>query len=290
MNLGKLKKLEEKKKVGQEKFKLAIEFSKYSFSYTDQKVLKNISMKVYDGDFVTIIGPNGSGKSSLLKSLSKILTGGEGDILVNGKHLQDYSQKDLAKEISYVPQGLQSFREGLAFNVYEFVLMGRYPYSSTFSSMKKAKDHETVIRVLKQIGIYHFKDRSLDTLSGGELQKVFIATALAQGGKIILLDEPASHLDPKQQLEIYQLLMSLNSHFKRTLLLVTQDVNSVLRYGKQVFGLQNGSIFFSESRENLTKTHYLSDLFGVSFRFVVDPQSKVKVAFSEAFAKKELEK
>lgn len=253
----------------------AIQLKNFYFQYQEVQALNNLSFSIEKGDFVSVIGPNGSGKTTLLKCLTKILPYGMGDLLILGKPLLDYSQKSLAQKISYVPQN--TFTQSV-FSVFELVLMGRYPHLNSFSVLKK-EDKELCFKALHQTGSFPFRNRFLNTLSGGERQKVFISSALAQGAKILLLDEPTLFLDPKSQFEIYNLLRELNQTEKLTILLVTHDINSAVQYGKKILALKEGHIsYFGESKSFMTREN-LETLFSTSFHFIEDPKTKVKFAF-----------
>ena len=156
--------------------KTMIEVSRFSFSIGRKEILKDVSFAVQEGEYLSITGPNGAGKSTLLKRLVRIHHGGDGAIRLAGKPLDDYSQKTLAQQISYVPQA-----DGRVapFTVHEFVMMGRYPYLSPFSPAG-TDDEKAVRQALAMTETSSFAQRSLHTLSGGERQKVFIAAALAQ--------------------------------------------------------------------------------------------------------------
>ncbi|MEN6498247.1 MAG: ABC transporter ATP-binding protein, partial [Thermoguttaceae bacterium] len=150
-----------------------IDVRDFSFCIGKKTILRDVSFSVSEGEYLTIIGPNGAGKTTLLKCLDRILTGGSGTIEVYGRPLASYSQKELAQRISYVPQA-----DGrvFPFTVEQFVLMGRYPYLSPFSTVSRA-DWGVVRETLHRTGIEEFAQRLLGTLSGGERQKVYIAAA-----------------------------------------------------------------------------------------------------------------
>lgn len=246
-----------------------IEIKDYSFSIGGAEILKNIFLDVFDGEYLSIIGPNGAGKSTLLKCLIRIYTGGKGIIRLYGKPLSEYGQKELARFISYVPQ---SDGRNLDFTVYEFVLMGRYPYLSPFSSVKPS-DRSAVDDALNQTETTRLSDRSINTLSGGEKQNVMIAAAIAQGAKILLLDEPTTFLDPKHQSDINRTLKRVNRASGITVISVTHDINSAAMISDRMTVLKDGRSEFSGVPSELMNNTVLEKVYNKSFVFVSHPQT-----------------
>lgn len=173
-----------------------------SFSYNGRAILRDIAFEVKEGEFLAILGPNGAGKSTLLRCLAKILKC-EGEIEICGRNLHEYSRRELSKTIAYVPQRV----EPNFLRVFDMVLLGRKPYMGIIPS---EEDIKAVERALKTLKIEHLAGRLTKTLSGGELQKVAIARALAQESSIILLDEPTNNLDPRSQVDLMNLLRKLS--------------------------------------------------------------------------------
>lgn len=247
-----------------------IECVHYSFAYNGKNILNDLNFSVYSGDFLTIIGPNGAGKTTLLKCIMRIHeSNGGGHIKISDKIIHDYSQKKLATILSYVPQ---STAVTAPFSVHEFVQMGRYPYSSPFVTAT-AEDREAVEKALLRTGTTHMKKRYLNTLSGGERQKVIIAAALAQGARVMLLDEPTTFLDPKHQVEIYNLLAELNHDEDITIISVTHDVTTALMIGERILALKEGSIIFDGQATELKQGPILQDLYDTPFH--VDRLSEI---------------
>ena len=254
-----------------------IEAKKISFNISGKDILREVSFSVGRGDFVSIIGPNGAGKSTLVKCLLRILIGGGGAILIKGKPLESYNQRELAKIISYVPQTGELIPP---FTVYEFVLMGRYPYLSPLSSPKK-DDHEAVLEALMLTGTDEFAGRELSTLSGGERQKVFIAAALAQGSEIMLLDEPTTFLDPKHQYDILKILRKVNEHGV-TIIAVTHDINHAVLFSRRILGIKEGNMVFDGPPEGIMKKEILYKLYERPFTFTVHPKTGMPLILPDA--------
>ncbi|MEM3546647.1 MAG: ABC transporter ATP-binding protein [Candidatus Bathyarchaeia archaeon] len=176
------------------------------FSYpTGKEVIKGISFKVNSGDIFCILGPNGCGKTTLLKCLCGILKPTKGLILLDGVEVKPTSRAEYAKIVAYLPQEHRSF---LPYRVLDFVVMGRVPHLDIFSTPSD-KDYRIAEEALKEVDAYHLKDRPYVELSGGEKQLVLIARALAQQPKILLLDEPTSQLDLKNQAIVLKVLSRL---------------------------------------------------------------------------------
>ena len=250
-----------------------LEIKSLSLSIHNSNILKNISGSIGRGEVWSIVGPNGAGKSTLLKCLMRIHTGWKGEIQLLGKTLKTYSQRDLARLVSFVPQAGEN--QNFPFTVQEFVRMGRYAYSGLFG-FSHPGDESAVNLAIAKARIEKFIDRTLDTLSGGERQKVFIAAALAQGGQILLLDEPTTFLDYRHQAEIMEILKSINQDSKTTIINVTHDVNAAILSGGKVMALKDGRVIWTGTSEEMLNEGLLRKIFDASFRFIDDPQTGLK--------------
>ena len=180
-----------------------LEIKNGNFSYTDgNPILKDINLKIESGEIFTILGQNGIGKTTLLKCINGVLKWNSGEVFIDNKKVN--SIKDL-KDIAYVPQA-HSF--SFSYTVRELSIMGRAKYLNIFSTPSKS-DYDIVEKVLDEMGILHLKDRKCSELSGGQLQLVFLARALVGEPKILILDEPESHLDFKNQTKILRTIVQL---------------------------------------------------------------------------------
>jgi iron complex transport system ATP-binding protein len=255
-----------------------IEITRFSFRLGGKDILKDISLTVEEGEYISIVGQNGAGKTTLLKCINKIHKRGSGDIRVAGKRLDKYGQRELARQVSYVPQanGLM-----IPFTVYEFIMMGRYPYLRPFSSPGE-KDESAIHDAMAVTGTLSFRDRLLGTLSGGERQKVFIAAALAQQSKILLLDEPTTFLDPKHESDIYTLLARVNRQRGVTIVSVTHDINSAVLTSRRVLALKNGSVAFYGHPEEFMNNDILQNVFEKAFTFIQHPQQGKTIVAPES--------
>ena len=218
-----------------------INLNKVEFGYGKLKVLKDINLTIEEGQFLSIIGPNGAGKSTLLKVINNIYENYDGNISIYGKNIRDYSRKELARVVSFVPQDTYLDFE---FSIEEFVFMGRYPFQKRFQNDGKY-DYDISYRAMALTNTLEIKDRLITQISGGERQRALIAKALAQDPKIILLDEPTSHLDINHQIEVLELLKELNKKQNLTIISVLHDLNLASRYSDKLVLLKDGKILKS---------------------------------------------
>ena len=254
-----------------------IQINNLSLTLSGKEILKGISLEVNRGEYISIIGPNGAGKTSLVKCISRIYANWSGSVEINGKNINHCSQRELARQLSYVPQA-----EGrtLPFTVFEFVLMGRYPHLSPFTSVS-ATDKAMVFEILNKAGLASFSERKLDTLSGGERQMVFIAAALAQGADILLLDEPTSFLDYRHQAEVVQLLGRLHRENNITILAVSHDINAACMQSNRIMALKNGERRFFEAPDKAMDSAALEELYETPFLITEHPSGQGCIALAE---------
>lgn len=254
------------------------EINDLSLSIGKNKILSSVSLDIYEGEYLSIIGPNGAGKTTLLKCLMRIITGIRGAVLLKGVPIEKLSQKNIARHISYVPQSDGRF---FPFTVEEFVMMARYPYLSPFTSIG-AKDKTAVHDALSLTNTTRFAERQMNTLSGGEKQTVFIAAALAQGSRILLLDEPTTFLDPKHESDIYKILKRINHEFCRTIVSVTHDINSAVLQSDRIAILKNGKITFCGKAQDVMNNTILEKVYGKPFTFIKHPKTGKLIIAPEA--------
>jgi len=247
----------------------AIEATKLGLTIGGKSILNDVTFAVNKGDYLVIIGPNGAGKTTLLKCLMRIINGWRGSISVSGISLKKYTQKELAKLISYVPQ---ANGRALYFTASEFVAMGRYPHMSPFSSISK-DDRRIIDEALDLTGILSLAGQRLASLSGGERQCVFIAAAIAQGAEVLLLDEPTTFLDPSHQSQILSLLEHLNNTLGLTIVAVTHDINCAALWSDRVLALKEGEIVFSGTNDDLMCNKVLETIYERQFAFSSHPQN-----------------
>ena len=215
-----------------------IEANKLSFSYGNKKILNNISFKIFANDRLCIIGPNGSGKTTLLKSLCNILDF-QGSIFIDNRNIKDI---EVYKTVAFMSQISEIYFD---YSVFDTVMLGRYAsFKDKIFSMPDKKDKEIVLECLEKVKIIHLKDKSINRLSGGELQKVFLARVFAQNPKIILIDEPANHLDLNSQIELIYNLKEWASKEARGIVAVMHDINNVFNFANKILLLNRGEILY----------------------------------------------
>jgi len=207
--------------------------------YNNKPVINNVSLEIKQGDFLGIIGPNGGGKSTLLRLMSRAILPTKGKIVLEGEDLRKINSKEVARKIAFIPQlTLINF----SFTVWEIVLMGRIPHLSRLKAEGK-KDFSIAERALSLTDALHLKNRRIDELSAGELQRVIIAKALAQEPLLLFLDEPTSYLDIGHQVQTLDLLAELNQKNNLSIVIVLHDLNLAGEYCKKIILLNEGEIF-----------------------------------------------
>lgn len=240
-----------------------IELSNIEFSYHpgngDQFKLDEISAAIEAGEFLVILGPNGSGKSTLLKIISGTLKPGNGIVNLKNKDLKKYSVKEIARLIAFVPQDTFTI---FPFSVYEIVMMGRTPYLDMFG-IENEEDHKIVEETLELVGISHLKHKGINEVSGGEAQRAFLARALVQQPKIILLDEPNAHLDIKHQIAFFDLLKKLNREEGLTVIAISHDLNLSAYYSERAILMRQGKIFMDDVKTKVLTEENIQKVFGV---------------------------
>jgi iron complex transport system ATP-binding protein len=201
-------------------------------------VLRNVSLEVERGTIVGLLGPNGSGKTTLLRIVAGILPPLTGRVLINGHPIEQLTRRELARRIAVVPQETHSTFD---FSVMDMVLMGRYPHLGPFE-LEGAADQDIAREALRATGTAALETREFARLSGGEKQRVIIASALAQGSEMLLLDEPTTALDLGYQFEIAALLRRLNAERRTTMLVSTHDLNLAAALCEQIVLLKDGRV------------------------------------------------
>jgi iron complex transport system ATP-binding protein len=244
-----------------------LEIRNLNFSYGNNSVLKEITFTVTAGEFISIIGPNGAGKSTLIKMIDGILDAGQSEILLEGSPISNFSRKELAQKIAYLPQ---DSKFAFDFTVREVVMMGRFPYLKGVLAYTVADLH-IVKEVMTLMEIDQFVDRSFNELSGGERQRVLIASALAQQPKILLLDEPTSALDLHHQIAIYHILKKQQKEQNLTIIVVTHDINLAAQYCERMTLMGNGMIIRDDTPENVLQFNLLQEIFGVKVFIDINP-------------------
>jgi len=230
-----------------------------SLAYDDFKVLSRVSLEVGAGEFVGLIGPNACGKSTLLKSVSRVLRPAEGRILLDGRDVwRRMSLAETAQSVAMVPQ---DFPLGFPFTVEETVLMGRLPYVTRLRGERPA-DLARVRQAMVATKTLELADRPLPELAGGDRQRVVLAKALAQDPRLLLLDEPTSHLDINHQVEILDLLLQLNRADGLTIVIVLHDLNLASMYCRRLVLLSGGGVVAEGPPAEVLTPENLAGVYG----------------------------
>ena len=233
-------------------------------------VLKDINIEVDNKEVVGIIGPNGSGKSTLLKCIYRVLKPNDGAILLDKVDIKDMTVKESSKRLAVLSQ---HNNYNFDFTVKEIVLMGRAPYKK-FMERDNKEDYDIVNDALEKVDMLEFKDRSFQSLSGGEQQRVILARALAQKPKCLILDEPTNHLDIKYQLQLMRIVKSLNIE----VIAAIHDLNIAAMYCDKIYVLKDGKIVkCGKTNEVLTKK-LIKDVYEVDADVIVN-QGMVHISY-----------
>lgn len=239
---------------------MVIEAKRLSVWRLGRQVLRGVSLRIEDADCVSIIGPNGAGKSTLMSALAGLIPANDGCVHVDGIEIGRLPRRQVARCIAYVPQMHEGY---LGFRVRDVVEAGRYAHLEPLEALKE-KDRAAVAMAVDACRIGDLLERRVETLSGGERQKAWIAAALAQQAPALFLDEPTNALDPAHQVELIRIMRDHHGA-GRTLLVISHDLNLPLVLGGRVIALRQGSVFFDQPVEALQDTERLRQLYGAQF-------------------------
>jgi len=255
-----------------------IETKKLTFAYADDPVLQDISLNFQPGEFTGVIGPNGSGKSTLLKLIGGILPSPSETVFFKNKELSQYKKKELAVSIAWIPQEKQM---AFSFKVIDIVLMGRHPYLSPLSFEGK-DDYQIAEDAMRQTQVLEFAHRRFNEISGGEKQRVMIASAISQKPDLMLLDEPTSALDIKYQIEVLNILKRLNEDENKSLILAMHDLHLASKFCKRLVLLQKGQVFCEGTPAEVLKKEILEEVYEVKVKIFKDDEDGSLLVVPEA--------
>lgn len=237
-----------------------IEIKNLRFSYNNNEILKGIDLNIQKGKLTCILGPNGCGKTTLLKNILGYLKSNSGEIKINHKNHLEYTQKEKAKLISFVPQKSELMAE---MSVKDFVLMGRLPHLTNSWNGYSSHDHEIMNSYLKELDLDKFSNRIATTLSGGEFQRVLLARALTQETQIILLDEPTSALDLNHALELLNKVKNNVVKKNLTAVAVLHDLNLASMFADNIIMLYRGKVFKSGAPKDIITKENLKIIYNL---------------------------
>jgi iron complex transport system ATP-binding protein len=229
------------------------------FSYKERPVLQQINLEIKKGERIGILGPNGCGKTTLLKLLNRNLHPDSGKVLMNDIDLEEISKREIARHIAVVPQ---SNEIRFAFSVRDIVMMGRMPFIGQFQG-ESSEDIHIVEEAMKRTNVTEFADRLINTMSGGERQRVIIARAVAQKPEIILLDEPSLHLDICYQFEVLDLMKKLSDEEDLTVVIVSHDLPMVVKYCDRIVLIHDHKVFAVGTPEDVLTRENMRTVFNI---------------------------
>ncbi len=235
-----------------------LELKSISAGYDDHIVLKDISFKVNDCENLSIIGPNGCGKTTLLRVIANTIEY-TGDIFIDGVEAKKINRKELAKKIALFSQISNIYFD---YSIFDTVLLGRYSVKkkSILSGFDK-DDKIAVEEILKKVGLWEVRHQSITTLSGGQLQRVFLAKTLVQDPEIILLDEPTNHLDLYFQVELIDFIKDWAKNNKKTVIGVLHDFNLAMRLSDKILLINDGKIESIGEPKDVLKTEIMKSVY-----------------------------
>ncbi|NLY44355.1 MAG: ABC transporter ATP-binding protein [Clostridiaceae bacterium] len=238
-----------------------------SWSYGKERILDDINITFFKSGLYGIIGPNGSGKTTLLKSISRSLMPKENVVFLGDRDITVFSNKELARNIAYVPQDIYFEFE---FSVMDIVLMGRSPYLKRFHS-ESEYDMETAKNAMQITNTWHLREKNIAEISGGERQRVIIARALAQGTGIMLMDEPVSQLDIQHQVEILGIIKRLTEDKGMIAILSLHDLNLASQYCDHLILLSKGRVLKQGSPQEIITEGNISKVYNTKVHIFENP-------------------
>lgn len=248
-----------------------------SFAYENKAVLNHLNLSIPKGKITTLIGPNGCGKSTLFQLLTKNLTPSAGSICLGDVPLEQMSLKDFARHVAIVHQNNTAPGD---LTVERLVAYGRIPFTKMGRSPSSDEDQRLMERAMKITGIHSLRNHSIQNLSGGQRQRVWIAMALAQGTKVLLLDEPTTYLDVRYQIQILRLVHMLNRKCGITIVMVLHDMNQTIQYSDEIIALSgNGTVVAQGDPRQVVSSQMLEQVYGVHLDVLEHEGKKIVMNF-----------
>ncbi len=229
------------------------------FAYQDTMVIQDVTLNLPGGKITAIVGPNGAGKSTLLKLMAGVLRPAAGRIRIQGHLLQQLNARERARLVGYLPQ---EFSTPFNFSVQEVVAMGRYPFTRPLEGIRP-DDHAAIEQAMEVTDTLRFRHRLYNQLSGGEKQRVMLASVLAQQTPILLLDEPLHALDYAHQAQFMAVIQQENQQQGKTIVWVTHEVNLAARFSHHLIAMKDGQVVAQGAPRNVLQPEILMELFGL---------------------------
>ncbi len=250
-----------------------IEIKNISKQYNNKVVLDDVSLNIRDQAITTFIGANGAGKSTLLSIMSRLVEQDKGSIIIDGKDIDQWDNKELSKKISILRQ---TNNINMRLTIEELVSFGRFPHSNGRLS---EKDQEIIARSLSYLKLEDIKHKYLDQLSGGQRQRAYIAMVMAQDTEYIFLDEPLNNLDMKHSVEIMQILQDLVRDFNKTIVIVIHDINFASKYSDYIVALKDGKLIEDGHTNKIIDKSILKNIFDLDFHIQTTDDMKLCVYY-----------
>ena len=245
---------------------MTLEVRGLKYTYGKYLVLDGVDLPIVDGEVIGILGPNGCGKTTLLKNLNKNLEPTGGCVMLDGESMADLSKKEIAREVAVVPQ-TNEIR--FAFTVRDIVTMGRMPFQGMMGA-PSGEDERIVDEAIRRTGLSKHVDRHINTMSGGERQRVIIARAIAQTPKYLLMDEPTLHLDISMQFDALNLVHKLSRETGLTVVIVSHDLGMVARYCDRIVMIHDHKVHCVGTPEEVLTPENMRTVFNVDAELVFD--------------------
>ena len=239
-----------------------------TLAYDQRVISRDLSAEIPDDSFTVIVGPNACGKSTLLRSFSRLLKPNAGSVLLDGKAIDRYRPKEVARTIALLPQTSVA-PEGIT--VADLVARGRYPHQKLIRQWTSA-DEAALVAAMEATNVDSLATRLLDELSGGQRQRVWVAMALAQQTPILLLDEPTTYLDIAHQIDLLDLFANLH-RAGNTIVAVLHDLNHAARYASHLIVMKDGAIVTTGAPNDVVTAELVEEVFGLSCLVIDDPVS-----------------
>lgn len=250
-----------------------IEVKNITKTYGNKKVVDNISLNIQEGKITSFIGPNGAGKSTLLSIMSRLLKRDSGEVLIDGKDILKWDNKELAKKIAILRQ---SNNINIRLTIKELVSFGRFPHSQ---GNLKDEDYKYIEEAINYMQLKEFEDRYLDELSGGQRQRAFIAMVIAQGTEYIFLDEPLNNLDMKNASSMMKVLRNLCDELGKTIILVMHDINFTACYSDYIVALKDGKIARQGTVDEIINEDILREIYEMDFNVQEIDGNKISIYY-----------
>ena len=247
--------------------KLGSERLRAGYPATESLVIQDLDIAVEEGEIVALVGPNGSGKSTLLRALARVLKPKSGVVFLDGKSIAEWPTREVARRLTLLPQGPTLNAD---MTVEELVWMGRSPHQGLLG-LPTLEDKEAVQAAIRETGIAPLAKRQVALLSGGERQRAWLAMALAQQPRVLLLDEPTTFLDLKHQLEVLDLIRYLNREHGLTVVMVLHDLNQAARYASRICVLREGRVYGDGTPAAILTPATLREVFEIEGQVMQGP-------------------